>query len=72
MGDLFNRFLEKAADFFAEKPGLLPVLALILIAINFLLRLFPGAGNWLVETDLLLHVGLILGFVGLLIIRPLG
>jgi hypothetical protein len=72
MNDLVNRFLEWAADYLAERPGLLPLLAIGLILLNFLLQLYPGTGYWLVDANLLLHVGLVVGIIGLLLIRPLS
>ncbi len=63
------RFLRWAADFIARLPGL-PVLAgVLLVGANFVLRLLPGspAVDWLVATDLLLHLGVVLGLLGLLL-----
>lgn len=72
MYDRINRLLERAADALAKRPGLPVLLAVGLVAINFILRLFPGSGYWVVDSDILLHVGVILGFIGVLLIRPLG
>jgi hypothetical protein len=55
----------------AERPGFLPILAIGFILINFLLRIVPGSG-WIVESNLFLHFGLVIGIIGLLIIRALG
>lgn len=63
--------LDKSADFIAERPGFLPLVAVVLILINLLLQIFPGSG-WVVESNLFLHFGLIIGIVGLLMIRALG
>ncbi|MCI0396984.1 MAG: hypothetical protein L0332_15570 [Chloroflexi bacterium] len=71
MDNFLNRFLDSTSDFLAERPGLLPLLAVVLIFFNFLLQIFPGSGYWLVESNLFLHLGLIVGFLGLLLIRPL-
>jgi hypothetical protein len=69
---LLNRLLDRASDFLARRPGLLPLLAIMLILVNFLLQIFPGTGLWLVDSNLLLHLGLIVGILGLLLIRVLG
>jgi hypothetical protein len=63
--------LDKSADFMAERPGFLPLLAVAFIVFNFVLQIFPGSG-WVVESDLFLHFGLVIGILGLLIIRALG
>ena len=72
MDDFINRFVDKTADFLADRPGLLPLIGVGLIIINFVLQLFPGAGTWIVDTNLFLHLGAIISIVGLLLIRPLG
>jgi hypothetical protein len=71
MDKFILNLLDKSADFMAERPGFLPLLAIAFILFNFLLQIFPGSG-WIVESNLFLHVGLIIGILGLLIIRALG
>lgn len=68
-----NELLDKLSDFIAERPGLLPLLGIGLIFINLLLQIFPGPGSgWLVDSNLLLHLGLIVGLLGILLIRTLS
>lgn len=68
-----NELLDKLSDFIAERPGLLPLLGIALIFVNLILQIFPGPGSgWFVDSNLLLHLGLILGLLGVLLIRPLG
>ncbi|MCP4421804.1 MAG: hypothetical protein GY805_34760 [Chloroflexi bacterium] len=64
-----NDFLDKMSDFLSKYPGLLPLLGLALIVINLILQIFPG--NWFVDRNILLHIGLIVSLIGLLLIRPL-
>ena len=64
-----SKFLERISDFLARMPGL-PILgAVVLVVLNFLLQLLPAwpVVGWLADTHLLLHIGLVLGFVGLLL-----
>lgn len=72
MDDFINRFVDNAAEFLAKRPGLLPLIGLALVALNFLLQIFPGSGTWIVDTNFFLHLGLVLAIFGLLLIRPLG
>lgn len=72
MDDRINRFLERAADILAGRPGILIFVAISLVLINFLLQIIPGQGYWIVDSNLCLHVGVVIGFVGILLIRPLG
>ncbi|MCA9957053.1 MAG: hypothetical protein KC434_20125 [Anaerolineales bacterium] len=64
-----NDFLDKVSEFLSKYPGLLPILGLVLIVVNLVLQLFPG--NWFVDRNILLHLGLIVSLIGLLVIRPL-
>lgn len=68
-----NEILERINDFLGERPGLLPLLGVLLIAFNLLLQVYPGPGSgWFVDSNLLLHLGIIVGLVGMLLIRPLS
>lgn len=67
-----NRFLDWLGDFLSERGGLLPLLGLGLIIVNLILQIMPGPGSgWLVDSNLFLHVGLIVSIFGLLLIRVL-
>lgn len=72
MDDFINRFVDNAADFLAKRPGLLPLIGLAFIVLNFLLQIFPGSGTWIVDTNFFLHLGLVIAIFGLLLIRALG
>lgn len=67
-----NQLLDRSSDFLAKRPGLLPLVGVALILLNFLLQIFPGTGFWLADSNLFLHVGLIASIIGLLLIRVLG
>lgn len=72
MDDRINRILERLADALAKRPGFLVFVAIGLVLLNFVLQIFPGAGYWIVDANPFLHAGIIIGFIGLLLIRPLG
>jgi len=61
----FSKFLDSASNFLAARKGLLPLLGLLLIIINFILVL-TGAG-WLAVTNFFLHLGLVLALLGFLL-----
>ena len=61
-----NQFLDLMSNFLADRKGLLPLVGLGLILINFVLQFFPGLG-WVVEYDLFLHLGLILAIFGFML-----
>ena len=74
MDDFINNLLEGANDFIHRKPGFLPLVAIGLIVLNFLLHVIlglMGVESWFASSNVLLHLGLVVGLVGILLIRPL-
>ncbi|MCU0486435.1 MAG: hypothetical protein MUC85_10055 [Anaerolineales bacterium] len=61
-----NHLLDVMSNYFAHRKGLIPLLAIVLISLNFILGFFPGLG-WLSSSDLLLHLGIILAILGFLL-----
>ena len=65
MGKL-NQLLDHLSDYFAHRKGLLPIVGLIFVVINFILQLIPDIG-WLASSNLFLHFGIILAIIGILL-----
>lgn len=65
MLDRFNRFLDRMSEFLAHRKGLLPILGLLFVVISLVFQFFPG--SWLGETDILLHLGIIVAILGFLL-----
>lgn len=66
MTEKFSLFLDHVSEFLAHRKGLLPMIGILLVALNAVLQFFPGIG-WLAQTDLLLHVGVIVAILGILL-----
>ncbi len=64
-------WLDRLSSFIARYKGLPTMIAIALIILNFIFRLFLSEG-WLIETDFLLHLGIVVGFIGLLMAAALG
>ena len=64
--DWFNQLLDTLSEYFAQRKGLLPMVGLLFVVINFIFQLFPGLG-WLASSNLFLHLGLILAIVGMML-----
>ncbi len=60
-----SQLVDVLSDFFAHRKGLLPILGIILILVNFVLQIFPP--NWLADTNLFLHLGIILAIFGFML-----
>jgi hypothetical protein len=52
------------SEYLANRKGLLPLVGIILVILNFVFQFFPG---WLAETDLFLHTGVILAVLGIML-----
>ena len=69
MNERINHIIEQINDFMVDRPGITPMVGLLLILLNFLLQIYPGPDAWIAASNLFLHLGLILSVVGLLLIN---
>lgn len=67
MKEYLNRALDRLANFFAHRKGLLPLIGLFLVIVNGLLQFLPVSNLSIIEKNLLLHIGLILAILGFLL-----
>jgi hypothetical protein len=63
-------WLDRLSGFIARYKGLPTMLAVLLVVLNFILQ-FLNAG-WLSSSNLLLHVGIVVGLLGVLLAEALG
>lgn len=61
----FSRVLDQLSEFLAGRKGLLPLIGIILVLTNLVLK-FTITG-WLVDTDLFLHLGIVIALLGFLL-----
>jgi hypothetical protein len=62
--------LDQLSSFIARYKGLPTMLAVALVALNFVLQFFNL--GWLSASNLFLHLGIIVGLIGLLLAEALG
>ena len=60
-----NKFIDFLSDYFAHRKGLLPLIGIGFILVNLLLQ-FVISG-WLVESNLLFHLGAIIAIFGFML-----
>lgn len=60
-----NSLLDKISDYLAHRKGLLPLLGVLFISINYLLQFFLD--NWVTQSNLFLHMGIILAIIGFIV-----
>ncbi len=65
-----SRVVDNASDYFAHRKGLLPMLGMLLIFINYFLPFIFGL-NWLTGSNLFLHLGVLIAIFGLMLARAL-
>jgi hypothetical protein len=63
-------WLDRLSAFIARYKGLPTMLAVVLVILNFCLQFFDL--GWLSSSNLLLHVGIVIGLIGLLLAEALG
>ena len=62
----FNLLLDRMSEYLAHRKGLLPMIGVLLVLINGLLQFIP-VSNILIDSNLLLHLGVIIAVVGFVI-----
>lgn len=66
MIEKFNRLLDRMSEFLAQRKGLLPLIGIVLVLINGILQFIPATG-WVSDSNLLLHLGIIIAILGILL-----
>jgi hypothetical protein len=66
---MVGKWLKRISSFLARMPGLPVFVAVGLVVLNLILQFLPDwpVVGWLAHTNLFLHLGLIVGFLGLLV-----
>ena len=65
MNSWLSKIIDQASTFFAARKGLLPLLGIFLVLLNLILKIaFTG---WVVDSDLFLHLGIIVAIFGLML-----
>jgi len=66
MLNIISGLLDTLSDFFARRKGLLPMTGILLILANFAVQFIPWFG-WFSDSNLLLHLGIVLAILGFLL-----
>ena len=62
-----SRLVDKASDYFAHRKGLLPLIGLLLVIINYILPFIFGLDNLVTGSNLFLHLGVIIAIFGMML-----
>jgi len=63
-------WLDRLSAFIARYKGLPTMLAVLLVVLNFVLQFFNL--GWLSSSNLFLHLGIVIGLIGVLLAEALG
>jgi hypothetical protein len=61
-----SRLVDNASNYFAHRKGLLPLLGILLVIINFILPFIFGL-NVITGSNLFLHLGVIIAIFGMML-----
>ncbi len=62
--DRLNRFLDATSEFLAHRKGLLPLVGMGMVMLNYVLQFIPG---WVGGTNLFLHLGVLVITIGIML-----
>jgi hypothetical protein len=60
-----SRLVDRASDYFAHRKGLLPLIGMALVIVNFILPFFGI--NWVTDSNLFLHLGVLVAIFGMML-----
>ena len=62
-----SKLVDNASNYFAHRKGLLPLIGIVLIVINYILLLIFGTASFVIASNLFLHLGVIVAIFGLML-----
>jgi hypothetical protein len=62
-----SRLIDNASNYFAHRKGLLPLIGILLVIINYILPFIFGLDNVITSSNLFLHLGIIIAIFGLML-----
>ena len=63
---MISRLLDQLSNFIAHRKGLLPLIGILLVILNYILQWFIYP-HWIATSNLLLHLGIVVSLFGMLL-----
>ena len=60
-----NKKLDRLSESLSRRKGLLPMIGIFFISVNFIFQFLPL--GWITESNLFLHLGLVIAIFGLIL-----
>ncbi len=64
---MISKLLDWLSNFLAHRKGLLPLIGIVLVIINYIIQFVFPFGHWLPSTNLFLHLGVIVAIFGMML-----
>lgn len=64
---MISNLLDWLSNYLATRKGLLPLIGIALISLNFIVQFFFPFGHWLPGSNLFLHIGVIIAIFGMML-----
>lgn len=68
---MISNLLDWLSNFLAHRKGLLPLIGILLVLLNYILVFLFPFGHWLTASNLFLHLGVIVAIFGTMLARAL-
>jgi hypothetical protein len=62
-----SRLVDNASNYFARRKGLLPLIGILLVIVNYILPFIFGLDNLVTGSNLFLHLGVITAIFGMML-----
>ena len=64
---MISKMLDWLSNYLAHRKGLLPMIGIFLVLLNFIIQFFFPFGHWLTASNLLLHLGVVIAIFGMML-----
>lgn len=64
---MISNILDWLSNYLAHRKGLLPLVGIFLIILNFIIQFFFPFGHWFTASNLLLHLGMVIAIFGMML-----
>jgi hypothetical protein len=64
---MISKLLDRLSNFLAHRKGLLPLIGIVFVIINYILQFFFPLDYWLTGSNLFLHLGVVIAIFGMML-----
>ena len=64
---MISNILDWLSNYLAHRKGLLPLIGIFLVLLNFIIQFFFPFGHWLTASNLMLHLGVVIAIFGMML-----